>query len=385
MKYYETSFEEYISSVNKYNLHPEIRELVENTFPKKIRDFGNLIIYGPSGIGKYSQVLHFLKNYSPTELKYEKHMTIQTEKQNYTYSMSDIHYEIDMSFLGCNSKILWHELFFQIVDIVAVKPEKIGIIVCKNFHMIHSELLEIFYSYMQQYNNSYMNILIKFVIITEHVSFIPTNIFNSCKILSIARPSKDKYIELINTINDKNNKCEKIKNIIQQLEIDTIINLKEIRSFALVKTPENLPTDIFNIVCNKVIEDIANSSIDFIKFRDSLYEILIYNLDVSECFFYILTHFILENKIKSADISQVLQKTYSFLKYYNNNYRPIYHLESIFFYLIIKIHGYDNEKREPNDTKKCDGNSGIKRNETKKRPNANKKAVPKTGIKISSG
>jgi hypothetical protein len=28
------------------------------------------------------------------------------------------------------------------------------------------------------------------------------------------------------------------------------------------------------------------------------------------------------------------------LKYYNNNYRPIYHLESILFYLITKIHAY---------------------------------------------
>jgi hypothetical protein len=369
MKYYETNFEEYIASVNKYNLHPEIETFVQ-TFPTRLRDFGNLIVYGPSGIGKYSQVLHFLKKYSPTELKYEKHMTIQTEKQTYNYSMSDIHYEIDMSFLGCNSKMLWHELFFQIVDIVAVKPEKIGIILCKNFHMIHSELLEIFYSYMQQYNNSYMNILIKFVILTEHISFIPTNILNSCKTMAIARPQKHQYIEMIHAM--KGSDHSTIQEIVQKLDTNDIINLKEIRSFALVKTPENLPTDIFNTVCNQIIEDIANVNINFIKFRDSLYEILIYNLDVSECFFYILTHFIGEGRIKREDISQVLQKTYSFLKYYNNNYRPIYHLESIFFYLIIKIHGYD--------PKKSGQNSGIK----KPRIVANKKTISKIGSKISS-
>jgi hypothetical protein len=168
---------------------------------------------------------------------------------------------------------------------------------------------------------------------------------------------------------------EKIKNIIQQLDIDTIINLKEIQSFALVKNSENLAIDIFNIVCNQIIEDIANVNINFVKFRDSLYEILIYNLDVSECFFYILTHFIRERRIKNSDISQVLQKTYSFLKYYNNNYRPIYHLESIFFYLIIKIHGHDE-----NDTKKSVPNSGIR----KPRIIANKKTIQKIGSKISS-
>jgi hypothetical protein len=409
MKYYETTFDEYITAVNKYNLHPEIENLVETRFPKYLRDFGNIIIYGSSGVGKYSQVLHFLKKYSPTEIKYEKHITIQTEKQTYNYSMSDIHYEIDMSFLGCNSKMLWHELFFQIVDIVAVKPEKIGIIVCKNFHMIHSELLEIFYSYMQQYNNSYMNILIKFIIITEHISFIPTNIMNSCEVLAIERPPKEAYIKMIEANKMKNS--EKIKQVMEELEINTILNLKEIRSYSMVKSANNLPTDIFNTICNQIIEDMTNVDMDFIKFRDSLYDILIYNLDVAECLWYILTHFIGQsveqyaiqetkhgentqniNKLERKDISQVLQKTYSFLKYYNNNYRPIYHLESIFFYLIIKIHKYDEheheykiKKREPatDDNEKSDANSGN-RKQRKSGGRPDKKALPNVGAEISS-
>ena len=378
MKYYETTFEEYITSVNKYNIHPEINDIVSTNFPKKLRDFENIIIYGPSGVGKYSQVLHFLKKYSPSELKYEKQMKIETEKQTYIYRISDIHYEIDMSFLGCNSKPLWHELFFQIVDIVAIKQEKIGIIVCKNFHMIHSELLEIFYSYMQQYNNLYMNILIRFIIITEHISFIPTNIINNCEVLSIKTPSPNQYIEMIDSTN-KN--CDKIKQIITQIDRDTILNLKEIKSFHMAKTVAQLPTDLFNTICNKIIENMSNINIDFIKFRDSLYDILIYNLDVAECIWYILTHFIMEQKIQNTHISQVLQKTYSFLKYYNNNYRPIYHLESIFFYLIIKIHGYEREHRQlyqsKNVKKKSIEHSGIKKERNSKR--SNKKAVSHTG------
>ena len=382
MKYYETTFEEYITSVNKYNMHPEINEIVSTKFPKKLRDFGNIIIYGPSGVGKYSQVLHFLKKYSPSELKYEKQMKIETEKQTYIYRISDIHYEIDMSFLGCNSKPLWHELFFQIVDIVAIKPEKIGIIVCKNFHMIHSELLEIFYSYMQQYNNSYMNLLIRFIIITEHMSFIPTNIINNCEILSIGRPSPNQYTEMIDSTNKH---CDKTKQIMSHLDIDTILNLKEIKSFYMAKTVAQLPTDLFNTICNKIIENMSNENVDFIKFRDSLYDILIYNLDVAECIWYILTHFIIEQKIQNCHISQVLQKTYSFLKYYNNNYRPIYHLESIFFYLIIKIHGYEREPEKysrqlcesKNDQKESIEHSGTKKERKPKR--ANKKTVSHIG------
>jgi hypothetical protein len=44
--------------------------------------------------------------------------------------------------------------------------------------------------------------------------------------------------------------------------------------------------------------------------------------------------------LENNDISDILKKTYTFLKYYNNNYRPIYHLESIMFYIINKVHKY---------------------------------------------
>ena len=66
---------------------------------------------------------------------------LQNEKYTYQYHISDIHYEIDISLLGCNSKLIWHEIVQQIVDIVSVKSDKIGIVVCKNFHLIHTELL----------------------------------------------------------------------------------------------------------------------------------------------------------------------------------------------------------------------------------------------------
>ena len=51
---------------------------------------------------------------------------------------------------------------------------------------------------------------------------------------------------------------------------------------------------------------------------------------------------IAQNKIGKTDVSVILLKTYEFLKYYNNNYRPIYHLESYLFYLTSVIHGYTN-------------------------------------------
>ena len=360
MKYYESSFDEYIQSVERYNMHPELFSTISK-FPSNIYQMENTILYGASGVGKYSQLLTILKRYSQSRLKYDKKITVTTDKQEYIYRISDIHYEIDMALLGCNSKTLWHEVFFQIIDIVSVKPDKIGVIVCKNFHQIHTELLDIFYSYMQQYNHSQTSIVIKFMILTEQISFIPTPIINNCHLINIRRPDKELY-KRITTINavpvdttdfmqriTKSSISEETRDIINvQLDginMENILNMKEIKQFDLYtkySNNEEIPEDIFNIVCNQLISEI--STIDkskFIELRESLYNILTYNLDVTECIWYIICHFINTGNLTGDDISNVIERMYLFLKYYNNNYRPIYHLESIVFYIITKIYNLD--------------------------------------------
>ena len=351
MKFYETNYEDYINSVESNNFHKELTDLYTR-FPNSIQQFDNLIVYGPTGVGKYTQVLNFIKKYSPSELKYEKKITLQNEKQTYIYHISDIHYEIDIALLGCNSKLLIYDIFFQIVDIVSVKPDKIGIIICKNFHMIHNELLEIFYSYIQQYNHPSSLIRIKFILITEHVSFIPNNIMNSCKLISIKRPTKEKYISIINDTNVQTDFMKRIYNyknsnnqqssqqndILNDVDTAYIINTKEIKSFNMINDSTEIPNDNFNTICNNIINDMENmKQTSFMKFRDGLYDILIYNLDTVECIWHILSYFIQNNRISKTDTSSILDKMFLNLKYYNNNYRPIYHLENIFYYIVTKI------------------------------------------------
>ena len=126
---------------------------------------------------------------------------------------------------------------------------------------------------------------------------------------------------------------------------EVILNLKEIRSFDIIKETDEIPTDIFNIICDEIIESVEKTnSLNFTEFRDLLYNILVYNLDVVECIWYILTHFINTGQIYGDNISDIIEKTHLFLKYFNNNYRPIYHLESIMFYIISKIHRYDKQQ-----------------------------------------
>ena len=175
MKFYETHFEEYISENNRLNLHPKLDKLYQK-FPLQLQSLKNLVFFGPNGTGKYTQMLKSIKKYSPTDLKYEKKISLTYNKQQYFFKISDIHYEVDMSLLGCNSKLLWHEIYQQILDILAMKPDRSGIIVCREFHNIYSELLDNFYSYMQENNNLSVNI--KFIFLTEQISFIPYDILN---------------------------------------------------------------------------------------------------------------------------------------------------------------------------------------------------------------
>ena len=320
MKFLETHFEEYINEVSKTNLHIKLEKCYAH-FPNSIDKLGNLIFYGPSGVGKYSQVLYLLKKYSPTELKYEKKISLTYDKKQYFFKISDIHYEIDMSLLGCNSKLLWHDIYQQIVDILALKTNKIGVIVCKNFHTIHGELLENFYSYMQC--NSASSVSIKYVLLTEEVSFIPDTILNCCELIHVARPTKIAYA-----------KCSKQK-IPNELKLENIVNIKYLH------TGTNELMFPQKIICNKIIKEIVDiHELKFLKFRDLLYDIFIYNLDINSCIWYILTNLIHSNNIKTTNMSPILLKTYSFLKYYNNNYRPIYHLESYLFYLTRIVHGF---------------------------------------------
>ena len=318
MKFYETHFEEYISENSRNELHPKL-ENVYKKFPTKINNLKNIIFFGPCGVGKYTQMLKSIKKYSPSDLKYEKKISVTYNKQQYIFKISDIHYEIDMSLLGCNSKLLWQEIYQQIVDIISARTEKSGIIVCKYFNEIYSELLENFYSYMQK--NSSINVDIKFILITESISFIPDNILNCCEIINVPRPTKSNYV-----------KCIKTK-MQQKIPLENITNIKNLNNYN-----EELMLK-YKIICNKVIQNVINmNEIHFLKLRDILYDIFIYNLDISDCIWYILSTLIKEKYLLPEHMSCVIIKTYCFFKYYNNNYRPIYHLENYLFYLIKIIH-----------------------------------------------
>jgi hypothetical protein len=172
---------------------------------------------------------------------------------------------------------------------------------------------------MQQ--NMSIGIDIKFILLTEELSFIPDNILNCCEVINISRPTKKSYI-----------KCNK-KKIPNKIDTNNITNIKILHLY-----DEDIMLQ-YKIISNKIINNIINiNELQFIKFRDILYDIFIYNLDISDCIWYILYELINQNKIKKEHLPKILIKTYCFFQYYNNNYRPIYHVENYFLYMAKLIH-----------------------------------------------
>ena len=314
-------FDDYTKKFDTKNLHPKHKEIYE-TFPERIREMQNLIFYGPPGVGKYTQSLASIKKYSPSNLNYEKKICVNSNKQQYYIKISDIHYEVDMSMLGCNTKVLWNDIYNHIMDIVLTKTNDTGIILCKNFNSISNELLDIFYSYMQTKHKTSAKII--FILLTTDIGFIPDNIIDRSNIIPFSRPSRKAYENCIQHKLDDDIKLESITNI-NSLHM----NIKQLMN------PHN-------IICNKLINQIINiETSKFSEIREILYDIFIYDLQLEECIIYIITELIKKKKIKTKDIPELFKKNTIFLQYYNNNYRPIYHLESFIYYLTSIVHGFD--------------------------------------------
>ena len=335
-------FDDYIQKHKKQSMHPKLNALYLK-FPDSIYNLKNLIFYGPVGVGKYTQVLSCIQKYSPSELKYEKKLTINYDKEEYIIKMSDIHFEVDMSLLGCNAKLLWNEIYTQVTDVVfsSLSHNKVGIIVCTNFHKINSELLDNFYSYMQGINSMHF----KYIIVTEHIGFIPDNILNNCKTIHVSKPS----ITIYNSCIIKNNEYEdiKIKNnalyssyVTENLILDKD-NKNKKGSYTRIQF-RDINVNSHEKICKNLIEQIKNpNKISFLLIRETLYEILIYNYDLGECIWYIIYELIKDNYLNIENLSDILIHLYISLQYYNNNYRPIYHLENYIYNLITKIHKYE--------------------------------------------
>jgi len=294
-------------------------------FPEELSDMKNIILYGPSGTGKYTQALTIINKYSPSGLKYEKKTIVSYNngKQQHVCKISDIHYEVDMSLLGCNAKTLWHEIHMQITDIVGGTPHKTGIILCKNMQVISNDLMDVLYSYMQ--DNCMTNpIKLKYIFTTECVCFLPDSIIKCCELISINRP---RSIMVQKHVRKRN----------PDIVIDDMVRTSNMKT--LYSTQPQV--EVFEVIVQNIVNMIITGIVDvkFTDMRECIYDLFVYDANVHRCMWSVLSTLITKKYICDDMISVCVEHTYEFFKLYNNNYRPIYHVESYMYKMMRVIHG----------------------------------------------
>ena len=303
-------FVDYIHEVESNNLYPKyVEKYISNTSQRV------LFFYGPSGTGKYSQALYFLKKTTGSTLQYERKMIIELPKFDFMIKMSDVHYEIDMTLLLYSNKSLWNSIYKHIIGVN--QNRKQSYIMLKHFDKITPEILDIFFFYIQDYR-------IKFICLTEHLSFIPNHILDSGYSISFYHRSLTRIKQIFKTSSLSREKLHRIQNL---------HDLKD-----------KIEVDEYEIICSPILNSIykMKSNIDIRQFRKQLYDILIFGLNVYDVLWYVLERLNITN---DNDMLSIVQEMDVFGKYYHNNYRPIYHLEKIFLYIACVYHEIPTSSR----------------------------------------
>jgi len=241
----------------------------------------NIIVYGNNCLNNYMFSLANLKPFSKSQLKYSRRIAINYKGEDILFNISDTHFEIDLSLLGVNQYNIFLTVFQHIKDnMIFDKPH--FYILCLNFQEIKIELMNIFYSFMNEHK-------IRFIILTTEISFI----------------------------------CEKI------FQISIIKKIKGTVSYINDGQKEQI---------NKITKIILQNNGSLFHLREQLYTFLTLNYRIQECFPTIIFNLIENQYINEENINLVLKTYNEFTKKYNNNYRPIYHLELFILFLInLKI------------------------------------------------
>lgn len=318
MSIHEILFCDYLQHLDNSNLHPDLTPVWKNYvkyYEKNPKLVKHIMVHGPKGIGKYTQVLSFLKQLSPSKLMYDRKLTIPNQKQECIIRISDIHCELDFGILGCNAKTNWSDLYQHILDLANSSLNKIRFVVCLNIWAIHPELLDVLYFYMR---HNY-NVSLSFIIISHSISFMSREIYNICEYIWVKRPTKSKYQTIV---------TQSIKDI----------KTKDILNMSRYNNTLNLHTIYYKPLCEPIIAFILNpSKNDFFVLRDNIYKISIFHIDINEALLHIIhqVYVLCNTQEKQVKIMKCLINFYD--KFYNN-YRSIYHLESILINVTKILH-----------------------------------------------
>ena len=223
-----------------------------------------MILFGLDQSLVYEEALTTLRPKSPSQLHYKRKCVLDLQGETYTFTMSDIHFEIDFERANISQSI-WTDLYIKIKEILQIKNRLT--LLCCHFHLIDPDLLSVFHTYMRDTTITYL-------FLTKHVSYFPSCIKDICTLVSVHTKVVSAY-------------------------------------------------DTHHVSrCEAVVEYMLTEGYDLANARELIYKWMIYNLDIYDCIHYVYTEIYKRTRVELPQEDFLL-----FMTNYNTRYRSIYHLE----------------------------------------------------------
>ena len=257
---------------------------MSNDFQKLTSIFNtnyHICYYGVDLHTLHGNTIQYIKDCYHSNMTMRK-MTLFYQNKPMYFNISDNHIEIDFEILGVHTIHIFHMVFNHLKD----SNRERKIIVCYNIDSCRQDLVQIFHSFLKYKR-------FKFIFLTRKPSSIPNNISRRC--LFICNKVNNGEISYYR---QHESFCEIIIN-----------NIKTLKSLSNEK---------------------ANIKTHLIELRENIYLLLIHNLNIYDCMYYIFSKCI-EYKIISFTTDQLMLDYMNDLindyKQFNMNHRVIYHIE----------------------------------------------------------
>ncbi len=241
-----------------------------------------MILYGVDQALVYEEAIRTLRKQSPSQLHYKRKCVLDLQGETYTFTMSDVHFEIDFERANI-SQTIWTDLYTKIKEILQIKTKLT--LLCCHFHLIDPDLLSVFHTYMRDTTITYL-------FLTKHVSYFPSCIKEICTIVPVEVAKVSAY-------------------------------------------------DIHHVSrCDPVIDYILQEGYDLVNARELIYKWMIYNLDIYDCIQYVYFEIYRRTRVELPQ-----EDFFMFMTNYNTRYRSIYHLEYFIHALKRRVSSWSAEKR----------------------------------------
>lgn len=297
----------------------------------------NYLVYGGLSHENYAVACEIISEHSPSRAKCIRSLRVQFQKKEVLIPMGDTHFEVDVHALGTSAKYLWTHIIQQIQDIVVLRDSHVAFVVCKNFHCISNEMLELFTSNVREtsYTTRHRSTRIYYIVLVQNVSFFPRPFLAR---FYKHRSPMDQFRRLA-----LRGGCANASEGTMDPEWLRERRNAETNRIRAYLGPQPLESKVYELHRSSetykmaIYEDLrqclyhyrtSNSN----RLRNALYDVSIYGWDMYEVMWRLIRS--LADNFETADddksaavISDLLLESNNICEQYNLNYRPILHVE----------------------------------------------------------